>query len=69
VVTYLNFGSLVFALLHVAFKDAPEKSWSDSGGKSEVILASLHVTFKDAPEKSMSDSGGKSEVILLLEQY
>jgi hypothetical protein len=35
---YLNFGSLVFALLHVAFKDAPEKSTSDSGGKSEVIL-------------------------------
>jgi hypothetical protein len=28
----------VFALLHVAFKDAPEKRRSDSGGKSEVIL-------------------------------
>jgi hypothetical protein len=28
----------VFALLHVALKDALEKSRSDSGGKSQVIL-------------------------------
>jgi hypothetical protein len=28
----------VFALLHVALKDALEKSRSDSGGKSQVTL-------------------------------